>query len=396
MTFKSKILPVLKHKLVIPTLSVIVLAVIISITTYQLTKAEVSVVADEEKTIVQTHADTVEEVLTELDIEVNEHDDLSHALDDSISSGMEINYKQANNVTVSRNGETKEYYTTKETVQQFLDEVDIQVTEHDDLSVDQDTAITAGLSINLDKAYQVDINDGGDVKTAWTTGGTVEDVLEEQEVSLGELDRIEPEQSEQVTEETSINITRVEKVTDIVEDTKSYSVVKKNDNSLAKGEEKVISSGQEGLVAKHYEVTLENGEEVNRELVNEEVKRESEQRVVAVGTKDVDYNVSRGDDGEEVKEYVMTATTYTEKCNGCSGVTYTGRDLRNDRDAKVVAVDPNVIPLGSRVWVEGYGYATAADIGGAIKGNKIDLFQHSSNYNGGYGHKKVKVKVFSN
>ena len=51
--------------------------------------------------------------------------------------------------------------------------------------------------------------------------------------------------------------------------------------------------------------------------------------------------------------------------------------LKSNPDVKVIAVDPKVIPLGSKVWVEGYGYAVAGDTGGAIKGNKIDLFMPS-------------------
>ena len=70
----------------------------------------------------------------------------------------------------------------------------------------------------------------------------------------------------------------------------------------------------------------------------------------------------------------VTATAYTADCEGGSGVTYTGVDLKANPDAKVIAVDPSVIPLGTEVYVEGYGHAVAADIGGAIKGNKIDVF----------------------
>ena len=70
----------------------------------------------------------------------------------------------------------------------------------------------------------------------------------------------------------------------------------------------------------------------------------------------------------------MTATAYTASCNGCSGVTATGFNLRANPDAKVIAVDPSVIPLGSKVYVEGYGYAIAADTGGSVKGKRIDVF----------------------
>src|SRR5690625_1532865 len=71
--------------------------------------------------------------------------------------------------------------------------------------------------------------------------------------------------------------------------------------------------------------------------------------------------------------FEVTATAYTAECDGCSGTTYTGVDLKSNPEKKVIAVDPDVIPLGTKVYVEGYGYAVAEDIGGAIKGNKIDL-----------------------
>ncbi|GAE45476.1 cell wall-binding protein [Mesobacillus boroniphilus JCM 21738] len=64
-------------------------------------------------------------------------------------------------------------------------------------------------------------------------------------------------------------------------------------------------------------------------------------------------------------QITVEATAYTANCTGCSGITKTGVDLKANPNAKVIAVDPTVIPLGSKVYVEGYGYATAEDIGGA-------------------------------
>src|SRR5690606_37859754 len=74
------------------------------------------------------------------------------------------------------------------------------------------------------------------------------------------------------------------------------------------------------------------------------------------------------------KTMTVSATAYTAYCAGCSGTTATGIDLRSNPNQKVIAVDPSVIPLGSKVRVEGYGEALAGDTGGAIKGNKIDVF----------------------
>ncbi|MBM7577895.1 LysM peptidoglycan-binding and 3D domain-containing protein [Jeotgalibacillus terrae] len=96
---------------------------------------------------------------------------------------------------------------------------------------------------------------------------------------------------------------------------------------------------------------------------------------------------------DAVQEMTVTATAYTAYCAGCSGVTATGIDLRANPNQKVIAVDPNVIPLGSRVWVEGYGEAIAGDTGGAIKGNKIDLFIPSQQDALNYGVQTVDIKI---
>ncbi|MCM3086542.1 LysM peptidoglycan-binding domain-containing protein [Bhargavaea ginsengi] len=95
------------------------------------------------------------------------------------------------------------------------------------------------------------------------------------------------------------------------------------------------------------------------------------------------------------RELSVRATAYTAYCNGCSGVTATGINLRANPNQKVIAVDPKVIPLGTEVWVEGYGEAIAGDTGGAIKGNRIDVFIPNKSRALQWGSKTVKVKVLN-
>lgn len=102
---------------------------------------------------------------------------------------------------------------------------------------------------------------------------------------------------------------------------------------------------------------------------------------------------SRDSSTKGQKEMMMTATAYTAYCNGCSGITKTGINLKKNPKLKVIAVDPSVIPLGSKVHVEGYGYAVAGDIGGAIKGNKIDVFVPTKHAAFQFGRKQVKVTI---
>jgi len=89
----------------------------------------------------------------------------------------------------------------------------------------------------------------------------------------------------------------------------------------------------------------------------------------------------------------VMATAYTAYCSGCSGTTTTGLNLREHPDSKVIAVDPSIIPLGSKVYVEGYGYATASDTGGAIKGRRIDVFFPSLQDALKFGVKHINVTI---
>lgn len=93
------------------------------------------------------------------------------------------------------------------------------------------------------------------------------------------------------------------------------------------------------------------------------------------------------------KSFYVKASAYTDSCRGCTGRTATGLNLRANPSLKVIAVDPKVIPLGSKVWVDGYGYAVAADTGGAIRGNKIDVFMPNESDCYRWGVRQVLIKI---
>ena len=126
---------------------------------------------------------------------------------------------------------------------------------------------------------------------------------------------------------------------------------------------------------------------VEKKVANKETKKSevSQPKVVQ----------NSGQEPVSGKELLVTATAYTAYCEGCSGTTAIGIDLRSNPNQKVIAVDPNVIPLGSRVWVEGYGEAIAGDTGGAIKGNKIDVFIPTRNEALQWGRKQVRLKILN-
>ncbi|MDX8045119.1 LysM peptidoglycan-binding domain-containing protein [Gracilibacillus sp. S3-1-1] len=128
--------------------------------------------------------------------------------------------------------------------------------------------------------------------------------------------------------------------------------------------------------------------EVKQEQSKEETPEASEPVVEKQDTASTES--SSDHNGETL---TVTATAYTADCAGCSGVTATGIDLNEDRNMKVIAVDPSVIPLGSRVYVEGYGEAIAGDTGGAIKGNKIDIHVPTASDATNWGVRTVDVTI---
>jgi 3D (Asp-Asp-Asp) domain-containing protein len=98
---------------------------------------------------------------------------------------------------------------------------------------------------------------------------------------------------------------------------------------------------------------------------------------------------------KSAKVITVKATAYTASCAGCTGITKTGFNLKANPTKKIIAVDPTIIPLGSKVYVEGYGKAIAADIGGAIKGKRIDVFIPSKKAAVKFGVKRLKVTILN-
>lgn len=380
-----------KNKALILIASFLVIASLTGLFIYQGTKKSVSLTLNDNKKEIKTHAETVHELLGELKINYKKQDYLSPSVNAKVKDNMQIVWKPAYMVILTLNGEEKKVWTTRKTVKEFLAESEIAIKEQDQLSIPLEAKIKQGLIINLDTAFQVVVNDGGEERTVWSTSTTVADFLEQQGIKLNELDRVEPGLDQMIGENVPINIVRVEKVTDVVEEPLEFATVTQKDSNLESGKQQVVQEGKTGKVQKTYEVILENGQEVSKTLISENVMENATDKIVAVGTKEMTQLVSRGT--ETGKEFYVSSTAYTASCNGCSGKTATGIDLHANPGAKIIAVDPSVIPLGTKVYVEGYGYAIAADTGTRIKGNKIDVFFASQSDAYRWGQRTVKIKI---
>ncbi|WP_298834158.1 G5 and 3D domain-containing protein [uncultured Planococcus sp.] len=423
--------------------TVLLFAAVLTFAIYEGTKNTVSVTANGEQEEVRTHAETVGAFLEEQEIEAGEHDFLSHSKETVIDKDLALEWDAAEQYNVTVDGEATSAWTTENTVAEILAKADIELTKYDKVSPALEEQVDEETTISVEKAYEVTIQDGLKEKKVWSTSTTVADFLKQHKVSVGKLDRVESEMDELVLPNSKVKVVRVEKVTDVVEDSVKYAVETKKDDSLLKGNEKVVQKGSNGVVKKTYEVIKENGKEVKRDLKNEKVVKEPTKQVTAVGTKTVVASVSRGAQAKAApvaaqeekkaapqkeqaivktassekaatpakvapakaapaeaeptggKEFYVSATAYTASCTGCSGITATGINLHTNPGLKVIAVDPSVIPLGSKVWVEGYGNAIAGDTGGAIKGNKIDLFMANKSDALSFGRKQVKVRILN-
>ncbi len=149
--------------------------------------------------------------------------------------------------------------------------------------------------------------------------------------------------------------------------------------------------GKPGEVRRTYEVIRKNGKPVSKKLIKEE-RIQPQPTVFAMGKSG--YPSSRSAFGRG-KVLMMNASAYDPSPatigRGATGLTKMGLRATYGH----VAVDPRVIPLGSLVFVEGYGFAIASDIGSAIKGNRIDLCYDSRSTALAFGRKKVKVHVLN-
>lgn len=374
--------------------SFIVFASSIGFIIYETTKSTVALTLNGKEQIIETHSSTIQQIFDDLDITVGSKDYVFPSLNTKVTDNLEVVWKKAKQVELQKDDEKKTVWTTVDTVKEFLEEQKISLNEHDQINQKENNPIEHKMDVVVHTAFPVTLVDAGKKKQVWSTSTTVGDFLTQQEISLDKLDRVEPALKEKVKEEAIVNITRIEKVTDVVEQPINFAVITQKDDDLPHGTEKVLKEGTEGVVSKKYEVTKENGKEISRKLLSETTVKEKQDKIVSVGTKDeVIQLASRGE--ERGQEVFVNSTAYTASCNGCSGRTATGIDLKANPNAKVIAVDPSFIPLGTKVYVEGYGYAVAADTGGSVKGQKIDVFFSTKAEAYRWGNRQVKIKIIN-
>ncbi|MFR4492602.1 MAG: 3D domain-containing protein, partial [Clostridium perfringens] len=131
-------------------------------------------------------------------------------------------------------------------------------------------------------------------------------------------------------------------------------------------------------------------------VIQELVVKEPVNKEVVKGTKET-QTLSRG--GESInfkKKLSVKSTAYNHPLGSAEAYTASGMHvLRDPNGYSTIAVDPSVIPLGTKLYVEGYGYAIAADTGGAIKGNRVDLFFNTEAEASNWGVRNLDVYILN-
>jgi len=229
-----------------------------------------------------------------------------------------------------------------------------------------------------EKTVTVTVEADGNSMRLMTAQTTVKEVLENHKIELGKHDIVIPEKNKTVEPGETITVQRVEyrKATETVE--VPYKTETKGVDTLPQGTSKVVTKGQNGEDKVTYKIKYVDGVEASREEIARETVKAPVTEVIEKST------VGTINGAEYSRKFVVKAYSYTG-----GGRTASGKPAAVGR----IAVDPRVIPLGTRVYVEGYGFAEAADTGGNIKGNTIDVYYNSLSQCRQWGVRNVTIYI---
>lgn len=267
------------------------------------------------------------------------------------------------------------------TVGDVLEKNHITLKAKDKVQPSLATAVSKEMKIVVIRAFKVKVIADGQTREIISTPITIAEAIKLAGFNLGEQDIVKTIPRQLTVPGQEIELIRVTEAKTESRDTIPCQIERTTDDTLERGLTKTVSSGKNGIAINTIKITYHNGQEVKREVIGSKVLQEPVNKVVAFGTI---TSVSRGGmrlDFREAK--YMQASAYT----------YTGSHTATGHTPQVgmVAVDPGVIPMGSKLYIEGYGYAHAADTGGAIKGNRLDLFMEERSQCLNWGNRTVKV-----
>ena len=262
------------------------------------------------------------------------------------------------------------------TVRSALADLGIDLHEQDIVSPSGDAELKPGMHVYVQYAAAVLLDAGGNKRTAYTQAKDVAGLLEQEGIQMQPRDLIFPSPGTPIRNGMSVSITTVRDGNEIIDEPIPFGTVYRYDAGMSKGETAVAQPGVSGAIRREYRVQRINGRELQRHLLSETMIPPTDE-IIAIGTSVPAAVAVAGPApaaaalGDLACSRILTvwATWYNAANSGGSGITATGTEVYKG----IVAVDPRVIPLGTQMYIPGYGYGLAADTGGGVKGNWIDL-----------------------
>ncbi len=289
-------------------------------------------------------------------------------------------------------GTQTQHVTSSATVGAFLKERGIVPRARDYVRPALDTPIGDNIVIDYSPAVPVHLITQSGSKTIVTTAEDVGALLEEQGITLGPHDIVRPSLSDPIVPFATIRIARVERWLSSEKRRVAERTIHVIDFSLPPGKTKIIRHGAPGIAETMVDYTRTNGK-IDKHVLQTRLLRKPQTRVIAEGVGTYAAMADFAEHGIQKTSYIaedaleMVATAYTADCIGCSGYTASGYRAGHG----IVAVDPSVIPLGTKLYIPGYGFAIAGDTGGEIVGDRIDLGFDTIGAAMGFGRRPVKV-----
>lgn len=290
-------------------------------------------------------------------------------------------------VTIIADGKSNSIYTIYDDPQDILAQAGVYLGTKDEYRLST-AKVANGTVITVHRAVPVQVVFKDRTEVVITGKPTAGELAASLGYGPGK-GRTVPGEQTQITPMTKVQIIALTEKTVTRKVPVMPPVVRQPDGALEAGLEEIVDDGQEGVKEATVKVKYEDGAEIGTETVAEKVLTTPKPQVVKVGTRET-VHTSRGTMRFKQVHW-MEATAYLPTDGGGHGITASGLMARHG----IVAVDPSVIPLGTRVYIPGYGLALAADTGGMITGNKIDLCIEDYDTAWRFGRRMVKVYVLA-
>lgn len=241
------------------------------------------------KQVVLTKTDTVREVLEKSDVDIAEHDKVEPALDTEInSSDFTVNVYRAHPVLIVDGMRRVSVMTSHSSPKDIAKDADIELQDEDIVTFKKPTDIletAGGISMQIERATPIKLSLYGNKVTVYTQAKTVNELLEEKDIELADKDTVSEKMSAPIVEDMHIEIWRNGVQTATRDEPIKFSTRQIQDMNQPVGYKKIKTPGKNGKKSVTYEILVKNGKEVERKEIQTVVLEEPSEQVEIVGAK---------------------------------------------------------------------------------------------------------------